>query len=522
VDGHVDVAVRDGHSQHRRPVGGGGACRTPGIEQAFAPVLLVDDLVDVTADADAWLAGLCFRRLGDGLQPRLHRPDGAVGDRERDATDRDGRDRRQTQVRGVHVAVDGGPLAGQLFEVGERTLRVEVADVDDVVGRLDALAELFGNHLFTRRNVRVRDDCDVHTDGHTDSDDKNFVAVGLRGRLFAPPVDATLMSAAVHSGRMAAIEVDGLTKDYGTVLANDDLSFSVAEGEVFGYLGPNGAGKTTTIRTLMGFQAPTAGGATVLGHDVTDEASLVEAKRRIGYLPSNPSFDETATGREILDFHADIKGGERREDLLSVFDPPLDRKIRAYSTGNVQKLGIVQAFMHDPDLVVFDEPTGGLDPLMQREFNEFLREETERGLTVFLSSHVLSEVRRVCDRVGILREGRLVTTETVETLLDRTGKFVRAHVAGEVDTGDFDVDGVHDPELASTTVAGEVDTGGEGNDDFDGEPSVTEVTFTYTGDVNALLTHLEQFRLVDLTVEEAPLEEVFMRFYGEDGGDDRA
>ncbi|WP_123535901.1 ABC transporter ATP-binding protein [Halosimplex salinum] len=341
---------------------------------------------------------------------------------------------------------------------------------------------------------------------------------------------------------MAALEVEGLTKDYGEVLANDDVTFAVEEGEVFGYLGPNGAGKTTTIRTLMGFQSPTSGGATVLGHDITDESDLIAAKRRIGYLPAHPSFDETVTGREILDLHASIKGGERRDELLETFDPPLDRKVREYSTGNVQKLGLVQAFMHDPDLVVMDEPTSGLDPLMQRAFNEFVEVERDRGLTVFLSSHVLSEVRRVCDRVGILRSGRLVTTERIEDLLHRTGKFVRVRVAGDVGPSAFDLDGVHDVSC-STTDGGAPDGGtSEGgaadreattSEPADGgvadrEPTdggaadaplvdgpVTECTFTFTGNVNDLIARLGERTVVDLDVEEAPLEEVFMRFYGD-------
>jgi ABC-2 type transport system ATP-binding protein len=327
---------------------------------------------------------------------------------------------------------------------------------------------------------------------------------------------------------MAALEVERLTKDYGEVLANDDVTFAVEEGEVFGYLGPNGAGKTTTIRTLMGFQSPTSGGGTVLSHDVTDEADLIAAKRRIGYLPANPAFDEGVTGREILDLHASIKGDERRAELLETFDAPVDRKVRDYSTGNVQKLGLVQAFMHDPDLVVMDEPTAGLDPLMQRAFNDFVEAEKQRGLTVFLSSHVLSEVRRVCDRVGIIRQGRLVTTEDIEDLLHRTGKFVRARVAGDVGASAFDIDGVHDVSC-STTDGGASDRGGA-DDPADGETPgppaadadeaprvdgpVTECTFTFTGDVNELIAALSERRVLDLDVEEAPLEEVFMRFYG--------
>jgi ABC-2 type transport system ATP-binding protein len=296
---------------------------------------------------------------------------------------------------------------------------------------------------------------------------------------------------------MGVIEVEGLTKRYGEVLANDGLTFEVEAGEIFGYLGPNGAGKTTTIRTLLGFQSPTSGTARILGADVSDEGAHVDARRRVGYLPESPAFDERATGRELLDLHAEVKGGERRGELLELFSPPLDRPIREYSTGNVQMLGIVQAFMHDPDLVVMDEPTSGLDPLNVQRFNEFLREERADGTTVFMSSHQLGEVRRVCDRVGIIRDAELVTTERVDDLLGRSGKMVRLRVADEVDAGTFALDGAHEVEVRR-------------------EGEVTEVRFTYTGGVNPLVERLSGFDLFDLDVEEAPLDEVFARFYGGD------
>ncbi|ADB61853.1 ABC transporter related protein [Haloterrigena turkmenica DSM 5511] len=307
---------------------------------------------------------------------------------------------------------------------------------------------------------------------------------------------------------MAAIELEGLTKDYGEVLANDDVTFSVERGEIFGYLGPNGAGKTTTIRTLLGLLAPTAGTARVLGRDVTDEDALIEAKRRLGYLPDAPAFDETATGREVLEFHAAIKGDERSEALLELFEPPLNRPIRDYSHGNVRKLGLVTTFMHDPELVILDEPTSGLDPLIQHRFAEFLREERERGVTVFFSSHVLSEVRRLCDRVGIIRNGRLVTVEPVESLLDRSGKVVRLRAAASIPREALAIDGVHDLETS-------VVRGGDADDADDATTAVTECAFTFTGDVNSLLAHLREYRLLDLSIEEAPLEDVFMRFYGD-------
>jgi ABC-2 type transport system ATP-binding protein len=291
---------------------------------------------------------------------------------------------------------------------------------------------------------------------------------------------------------MAAIEVDGLTKTYGETVANDDLSFTVESGEIFGYLGPNGAGKTTTIRTLMGFQSPTAGTATVLGADVRDADALRRARQRVGYLPAHPSFDADVTGDAFLDYQGALKGDERRGELLALFDPPLDRPIRAYSTGNAQMLAIVQAFMHDPDLVIMDEPTAGLDPLKQERFNEFLRAERDRGVTVFFSSHVLAEVQRVCDRVGIVRDGSLVALEDVDDLLERGGKRVRIQTAAPLSAGDLDLPGVVDVTLVGDSAQ-----------------------FTYAGEYDALVDLLDRFDLVDLTVEEPPLEDVFMHYYGD-------
>ncbi|WP_137291087.1 ABC transporter ATP-binding protein [Natronorubrum halophilum] len=295
---------------------------------------------------------------------------------------------------------------------------------------------------------------------------------------------------------MAVIEVTDLTKDYGSVLGADSLSFTVEAGEVFGFLGPNGAGKTTTIRTLLGLLSPTSGTATVLGADVRDEAALLEAKRRIGYLPAHLGFNEEVTGERILDYHASIKGDSRRDELLEIFTPPVERPIREYSTGNERMLGIIQAFMHDPDLVIMDEPTSGLDPLKQEAFNEFIREERERGTTIFFSSHVLSEVRRICDRVGILREGRLVGLEDVETLLDQGGKRVRVQTTDGTSSGLTSLDGVID-----------VSTFAEG------------VQFIYTGDYNTLLRELASYDVREVEISEPPLEDVFMHYYGTNGSE---
>ena len=290
---------------------------------------------------------------------------------------------------------------------------------------------------------------------------------------------------------MPPLDVRELTKDYGTVLGADGVSFSVEEGEIFGFLGPNGAGKTTVIRTILGFLKPTAGTATVLGADIRDEDALVDAKRHLGYLPDTLAFDEEVTGETVLDYHGSIKGESRRSELLELFSPPLDRPVRAYSSGNRRMLGIVQAFMHDPDLVVMDEPTSGLDPLKQERFNEFLQAESEQGTTIFFSSHVLSEVRRVCDRVGILREGRLVELADVERLLEQGGKRVRVQTDEQARSELSALDGVVD----ATTYA-------------DG------VQFIYAGPYDRLLDELVKHEIRDVEISEPPLEDVFMHYYG--------
>ncbi|MFB6204377.1 MAG: ABC transporter ATP-binding protein [Candidatus Nanohaloarchaea archaeon] len=293
---------------------------------------------------------------------------------------------------------------------------------------------------------------------------------------------------------MAAIETRELTKYYGETRGVEELSFSVEEGEVFGFLGPNGAGKTTTIRTLLGFQSPTSGTAEVLGTDIRDRKGLRAERKNIGFLPGEPVFEETVTGRRLIDYYASLRGDERSEELLEMFDPPLERKIGEYSRGNRQMLAIVIAFMHDPELLVMDEPTSGLDPLKQERFYDFVWEEKRKGKTFFFSSHILGEVRKICDRVGILRNGELVEVEDVQTLLDRSGKTVRLRVR-DASPEDFRIEGAHDVKVTKDEFA--------------------SVNFTYTGGYNALVEHLQGFDILELDIEEAPLEDVFLRFYGD-------
>ena len=293
---------------------------------------------------------------------------------------------------------------------------------------------------------------------------------------------------------MPAVRISGLTKQYGDILANDHVSFDVAHGEIFGYLGPNGAGKTTTIRLLLGLIKPTDGTAEVLGADIRDRRELTSVKRNIGYLPDTLGFDERLTGEQVLDYFARMRGDERREEMLELFNPPLDRKVEEYSAGNRRMLGIVQAFMHDPDLVIMDEPTAGLDPLKQDRLHLFLQDECDNGKTIFFSSHILSEVQRIADRVGIIRDGEIVTLEDIDTLVKRGGKQVWVHFTDTVREEAFLTDEMIDPEIADNAIR-----------------------FTYTGEVRALLEHLVQFDVDDVEIGDPQLDEIFKHYYGNEG-----
>jgi len=291
---------------------------------------------------------------------------------------------------------------------------------------------------------------------------------------------------------MPAIECRSLTKYYGDVRGIEDVSFTVEDGEVFGFLGPNGAGKTTAIRTLLGFLSPTSGDATLLGHDATDPPESRAARERIGYLPGDPGLDTDRTAEAFLDHQAALRGTGSREELVARFGLDESRRIGDLSRGNRQKVALVAAFMHDPDLLLLDEPTSGLDPLLQEEFAALVRERVDGGASVLLSSHVLGEVAALCDRVGVLREGRLAAVETVEDLRSRGGKQVRVRVAEDVARDAFEVRGAMNLRVGET------------------------VSFTWTGDYDALIDLLGEFTIRDLEVVDAPLEEAFMTFYDGD------
>ncbi|MDY3014153.1 MAG: ABC transporter ATP-binding protein [Evtepia sp.] len=224
---------------------------------------------------------------------------------------------------------------------------------------------------------------------------------------------------------MNVIEVSHLTRDYGKGRGVFDLTFSVGQGEVFGFLGPNGAGKTTTIRHLMGFLRPQAGRCSMNGKDCWQDSAAIQ--RDLGYIPGELAFFEEMTGGEFLKFLERYRGpgsGVRKEELLARFALDTRGKIKRMSKGMKQKLGIVAAFMHDPTVLILDEPTSGLDPLMQNAFISIIHEERERGKTILLSSHMFEEVERTCQRVGIIRQGRLVALETIQALRE---KHMRAY-----------------------------------------------------------------------------------------------
>jgi len=306
---------------------------------------------------------------------------------------------------------------------------------------------------------------------------------------------------------MSAITTVGLTKHYGhrrppihppflepspLVRALEDLSIDVRPGEIFGFLGPNGAGKSTMIRLLLGFLHPTAGSASVLDLDVVRQS--VEIRRRVGYLPGGIALYDSLTGERLLDYLVALTGRPpvRRDELcdrLELSQRTLRRLVRDYSRGMRQKIGIVQALQHDPELAILDEPTEGLDPLMQRAFYTILDDLRADGRTIFFSSHVLSEVERVCDRVAIIRQGRLVALEEIGRLLARRKRNVEMRLSGPAPR----FDGV---------------AGVSGVETTDGL-----LTCHLEGDVGPFLAAIAGAAITDLTIEPAHLEEAFLEFY---------
>ena len=295
----------------------------------------------------------------------------------------------------------------------------------------------------------------------------------------------------------AMIQVEKLTKSYGSKRGIVDVTFDVGEGEVFGFLGPNGAGKTTTIRVLMALLRATSGSAKIAGLDCWERS--VDVKKIIGYVPGEPSLDNNLTGGQIIEYFANLRGGVDKaylKSLIDRFDLDTSRKFRQYSTGNKRKVVLIQAFMHKPRVLILDEPTSGLDPLNQQEFDGLVDEARAEGRTVFLSSHVLSEVEKTCTRVGIIREGRLVRIGGVAELKDIKRYEITIHFAQPVASDEFArLDGVT-----------KVDKLNE-----------TSVRIAMQGSADAVIKAAARYPVVSLTSYEPSLEDIFLRYYEGDG-----
>ena len=290
-----------------------------------------------------------------------------------------------------------------------------------------------------------------------------------------------------------AIVLNELTKHYGKHRGINNLSFSVNQGEFFGFIGPNGAGKSTTIRTLMGLIRPTGGSASIFGLDCHSKASVIA--KDVGYLPSENSYYENMKVRELLQYTADLYGMDcktKMKELADRLNLDLSRKIADLSLGNKKKVGIVSAIMTSPKLIIMDEPTSGLDPLIQQAFYDILKEENCRGATVFFSSHVLSEVQKLCDRVAILKEGQLIGIQSIKELRESGYKKVSLSAKEAIPRDFFNLSG----------IANYAETADK-----------TSVSFMYNGNITAIIDKIHLLSLDDVLLEEPSLEEIFMHYY---------
>ena len=293
---------------------------------------------------------------------------------------------------------------------------------------------------------------------------------------------------------MEAIKTVNLTKYYGKARGVIELNLSVEKGECFGFIGPNGAGKSTTIRTLLGLISPTAGSVRIFGKDIAKEKEAI--LQDIGYLPSEAVFYPGMKVKDILKLSADMRKKDCTEEAKTLCERlrlDTSRKVDELSFGNRKKVAIVCALQSDPALLILDEPTGGLDPLMQREFFDIIRQRNQKGTTVFLSSHVLSEVQRNCTRAAVIRKGEMIACDSVDALSKTSAKRISVH--GSVDLKDLD--GIKDMKTADKAVS-----------------------FLYSGDMNRLIQRLSEGDIFDLNVSEPDLEEIFLHYYEKEG--DRA
>jgi ABC-2 type transport system ATP-binding protein len=290
---------------------------------------------------------------------------------------------------------------------------------------------------------------------------------------------------------MSIIQINQLTKYYGKQRGVEKIDLSVEKGEIFGFIGPNGAGKSTTIRVLLGLLKPTSGSATIFDLDVTNHGP--EILKRVGYLPSEVFYYDNMKVIDLLKYAASFYKKDctaRIKELAAILDLDLNRKIEDLSYGNRKKVGIVQGLLHQPDLIILDEPTGGLDPLMQQTFFSLLKQEQARGATILFSSHILSEVQKLCDRVAIIKDGRIVRVDKVSTITADTYVKISFKYKGYLDISRFNMTGI-----TNFTASDE------------------DVSFLFKGDINLITTALSQTQLTSLQVTEPDLEEIFLHYY---------
>lgn len=290
---------------------------------------------------------------------------------------------------------------------------------------------------------------------------------------------------------MNVIEINNLTKYYGKARGIIDVSFNVEEGEIFGFIGPNGAGKSTTIRTLLGLIYPTSGKAKIFGKDISLHGP--EILQEVGYLPSEVFYYDGMKVIDLLNYSASFFKKDCRKrikELAEIMDLDLNKKIDDLSFGNKKKVGIVQGLLHEPRLIILDEPTSGLDPLMQQKFFELISEENKKGATIFLSSHILSEVQKMCNRIAIIKEGRIIKIETMENLKHENYKRFTIEAQNEIDANFFLNENVND-----LIVNGNIHS------------------FLFKGNLNHITQKIAQIDIKNLWVDEPDLEEIFLHYY---------
>ena len=293
---------------------------------------------------------------------------------------------------------------------------------------------------------------------------------------------------------MSVIEIKNLTKNYGKARGIIDVSLTVEQGEIFGFIGPNGAGKSTTIRTLLGLIYPTSGSARIFGKCCTTNP---EVREDVGYLPSEVFYYDGMRVIDLLRYSASFYKKDctkRINELAEIMDLDLKKRIDDLSFGNKKKVGIVQGLIHEPRLIILDEPTAGLDPLMQQRFFELIASENKKGATVFLSSHILREVQKMCERVALIKDGRIIKLERMSELQGNNFKRIKVEGQSDLDKTIFDMPGVSKLENGGKTAS-----------------------FLYRGDINNIIRKLAQTKLSNLSIDEPDLEEIFMHYYSRDG-----